>query len=121
MILTRGKIWGNTACIFEKNNVEIHRINAKKGGYCSVHRHDHKYNLFFVERGELEVCVYRENSNNKIEDITILKDGESTYVEPGVLHKFSANKDTIAYEIYWVEIGEDIIRESVGGIVTEED
>ena len=36
-------------------------------------------------------------------------------VKPGEYHLFKANKDTIAFEIYWPELlSEDIQRRSVG-------
>lgn len=113
--VVRGKIWGNTKTLFNQNNVEIARIEAVKGGYCSEHKHEHKYNLFFVESGKMEVVIYRPDADAIIEDRIILDKGESTYVEPGLYHKFSALEDTVAYEIYWVELNEDIVRRVVGG------
>ena len=114
--IVRGKIWGNTRTLFCKSNVEIARIEVSSGGYCSKHIHEHKYNLFFIETGELEVTIYRHDAGTIIEDITVLKRGDSTYVEPGVFHKFKANTNTVAYEIYWVELdNNDIVRENVGG------
>jgi len=112
----RGKVWGNTSCLFCKNNTEIHRIEAKKNAYCSKHLHKLKYNMFYVERGELRVVIYRPDAGKIIEDVTDLKAGQSTFVEPGLLHEFIAIKDCIAYEIYWTELSPtDIERESVGG------
>jgi mannose-6-phosphate isomerase-like protein (cupin superfamily) len=118
MIVVRGKIWGNTSCIFNKNNVEIHRIEVNKGGYCSRHLHEHKYNLFFVESGQLEITIFRTDAGRNIQDVTTLKSGDATYVEPGLYHKFLAIEDTVALEVYWVEISEDIKRTEVGGIIT---
>ena len=116
-LIVRGKVWGNTSTLFSKNNVEVSRIEIKKGGYCSKHRHDYKYNLFFVEEGKLLVTIFREDANTTIEDKTILEKHDITYVEPNIFHFFEALEDTIAYEIYWVEIDKkDIIRESVGGM-----
>ena len=116
-LIIRGKIWGNTSTIFSKNNVEISRIVINKGGYCSKHRHDHKYNMFFVEQGKLLVVIYRRDANITIEDKTVLRVGEMTYVEPNLFHYFEALENTIAYEIYWTEIyKDDIIRESAGGV-----
>ncbi len=117
MVCVRGKIWGSTSCIFNKNNVEIHRIAVHKNGYCSKHKHVHKFNCFFVESGELKVTIYREDAGQLIEDVTLLKSGESTYVEPGLYHMFLAMSDTVAYEIYWVKISDDIVRDTVGGVL----
>ena len=39
----QGKVWGQTQPLFNKNNVEIHRIETNKGGYCSKHKHEFKH------------------------------------------------------------------------------
>ena len=99
-----------------RNNVEIHRIKVNKGGFCSEHKHEHKWNAFFVETGCLEVTIYRQDAGRTIEDKTILHGGDSTFVEPGVYHKFHALEPTIAFEAYWVELSQfDIVRKNVGG------
>jgi len=119
-MIRKSKIWGETQFLFSKNNVEIHRIEIKRGGYCSKHFHNFKFNMFFVETGVLDVKV-KENDSNIINS-TILYGGDITTVEPRKLHMFLAKEDTIAYEIYWVELnGEDIVRESVGGMHKFED
>ena len=61
----QGKIWGETSPIFNKNNVEIHRIEIKKGGYCSKHKHEHKFNAFFVEKGKLQISVWKNNTSQE--------------------------------------------------------
>ena len=112
----QGKIWGETESLFNKNNVEIHRIKAEAGGFCSKHRHRHKYNLFYVESGALKVTVWKNDYN--LVDETTISSGQSTIVAPDEYHSFQALDDTIAYEIYWVELLEkDIEREDCGGLV----
>lgn len=109
----QGKIWGITQSLFLKNNVEIHRIEVNKDGYCSKHKHDYKYNCFFVERGQLKISIWK---NDGLVDKTILSDQETLTVPPKWYHMFEAIKDTIAYEIYWTEIdAKDITRENCGG------
>lgn len=111
-----GKIWGNTNTIFRKNNVEIARIEIAKGGYCSKHLHEFKYNMFFLESGQIRVTIFRQDALQTISDVTDLLPGKITVVEPKLYHFFEAIEDSIAYEIYWTELSEtDIIRESVGG------
>lgn len=112
-----GKVWGKTEAIFARNNVEIHRIEVEKGGYCSKHRHDHKWNMFFVESGELEVVVWKGDDSH---DSTLLLSGDNTAVPPGESHQFRAVTDVIAYEVYWTELNtNDIVRETIGGKVPE--
>jgi len=119
--IVRGKIWGTTKLLFKHCDVEIHRIEVQKNAYCSKHLHNHKYNLFFVENGKLKITIFRTDAGKIIEDCTELAIGQSTIVEPGLYHQFLAIDNTIAFEIYWqsTDIGEDIVRESLGGIKNE--
>ena len=39
-----GKIWGQTELVFANSNIEFHRIDIKKGGTCSKHKHNYKFN-----------------------------------------------------------------------------
>lgn len=111
----QGKVWGTTSILFNKNNVEINRITCTKGGYCSKHKHESKYNMFFVEKGSLEISVWKNNYD--LIDKTIIKTQQNCIVDPGEYHIFKClESDTVAYEIYWVEIDKnDIERETVGG------
>ena len=109
-----GKIWGKTQEIFHKNNVEIHRIEANKKSFCSEHKHEHKYNAFFIESGKLLVTVWKNDYS--LIDETVIANGEMTIVKPGEFHKFEALENTVAYEIYWTELSSsDIVRKNCGG------
>ncbi len=111
----QGKVWGSTSILFSKNNVEINRITCNKDGYCSKHKHHSKYNMFFVEKGSLEISVWKNDYD--LIDKTILTEHQNCIVSPGEYHLFKCLKpDTVAFEIYWVEISEnDIERKNVGG------
>lgn len=109
------KIWGKTEQVMDHHLFEVHRIHITKGGYCSKHLHNYKYNLFYIESGELEVRVFKADSG--LTDRTILREGQRTVVKPRENHQFMALEDTVAYEIYWPEfLKEDIVRKSVGGL-----
>ena len=110
----QGKIWGNTQSIFNKNNVEIHRIETKKGGFCSKHRHLHKYNMFYVESGKIKVINWKTDYD--LVDETIITSGQCTTTPPGEYHRFESLEDSVVYEIYWVTLEpSDIDREDHGG------
>ena len=110
----QGKVWGHTAPLFNKNNVEIHRLECHAGGFCSEHKHVHKYNMFLVESGKIQIDVWKSEYN--LVDTTILGAGDSTIVKPGDFHKFSCSEDAVVYEIYWVDLlVDDIVRRNVGG------
>lgn len=114
-----GKVWGETRPIWEGNNVALHRIEIKKGGYSSRHLHEHKFNLFFVESGTLEIAVWKKDYD--LCDRTILHAGEMTIVEPGEFHRFEAWADTVAFELYWTKLADqDIQRDDSGGCSAED-
>ena len=110
----QGKVWGTTQLLFFQNNVELHRISANAGGYSSKHVHEHKFNAFYIESGKLKITVWKNDYD--LVDETIITASQTTVVPPGEYHMFEALEDTIAYEIYWVELPEkDIVREGCGG------
>ena len=112
----QGKVWGKTKNIFKNSNFEIHIIEAKKGGFCSIHQHAYKFNAFYIENGLMKISIYENDDYNSAAE-TIIKDGDLTIIKPGNFHKFEAIEDTICYEIYWVELDHnDIERKNVGGI-----
>jgi mannose-6-phosphate isomerase-like protein (cupin superfamily) len=109
-----GKVWGKTQPLISNNNFSIHRLEIKKGSFCSKHLHKHKYNKFYVESGKLKVKIWK--NDYKLIDEIILNKGESTTISPGEYHQFESVEDCIVYEIYWVCLTEDdIVRETVGG------
>lgn len=113
----QGKVWGDTSPLFDKNNVEIHYVNIVKGGYCSKHKHESKFNRFVILKGKLKVTIWKEYANEILEDITYIGAGDECTVPPGDFHKFEAIDDTVLLEIYWVELSKnDIVRLDHGGI-----
>lgn len=111
--MKQGKVWGETEEIFNRNNVSINRIEAKKEHCCSKHYHQNKYNIFYVESGKLLIEDWQKDYD--LVDKTILKAGESCEIPPGHYHRFTALEDTIAFEIYYVLLdSRDIHREDCG-------
>ena len=100
--------------IFYINNPAPY-TKIKKGGFCSEHKHERKFNAFFIEKGKLQINIWKNDYD--LVDKTIITDGQISIVSPMELHSFEAIEETIAYEIYWAEsVPEDIIRRSVGGV-----
>ena len=81
---TQGKFWGTTRCFFENDSSEVHYIDAIKGGYCSRHHHEKKWNRFIVLEGALKVIIYKQDS----QDETILTEGMFSDVPPMIDHRF---------------------------------
>lgn len=114
----QGKFWGETQLAFGLNGIEAYPIHVVAGGFCSRHRHEHKWNRFYVLSGALRVLIFNSETIDK-PDVTIIRKGEVSDVPPGVRHEFLALEDTIAVEFYWTELdANDIVRDTVGGIQT---
>lgn len=108
-----GKVWGTTKLIEANGALEFHRIEMDRGGVCSKHLHEFKWNGFYVESGIMLVRVWQKDYD--LVDETILNAGDYTKVKPGVYHQFECISDGVAYELYWAEFNHnDIKRESVG-------
>ena len=108
-----GKIWGTTELVEANCALEFHRIEMKKGGICSKHLHECKWNGFFVESGIMKVSVWQKDYD--LIDETILKPGDYTKVKPGLYHQFECIESGVAFELYWATFNhDDIIRETVG-------
>lgn len=108
-----GKVWGTTELIEANGVLEFHRIEMLKGGVCSKHLHEYKWNGFYVESGKMLVRVWQKDYN--LVDETILAAGQYTKVKPGVYHQFECLESGVAFELYWAEFNHnDIKRETVG-------
>ena len=109
-----GKVWGDTSVLIQTPLVELHRINIKAGYKCSEHKHEHKWNGFYVISGVLEIHVAKNNYD--LTDVTTLRAGDFTSVRPGEFHWFNCVEDCSALELYYPEsLSEDIVRRNVGG------
>lgn len=111
-----GKVWGSTSELFNKNNVAIHRIEINKNTRCSKHKHEHKYNIFFVESGKILIKEWKKEYD--LTDETTLSAGQMCQIAPGNYHEFHGLEDSIVYEIYYVELNSyDIFRENTGSTI----
>ena len=114
-----GKIWGQTELIHANGVLEFHRIEYKKDVACSKHKHEFKWNGFFVESGKMMVKVWQKDYD--LVDETILNPGDFMRVKPGVFHQCIGLEDGVAFELYWAEFDHnDIKRESIGAKVNED-
>lgn len=110
-----GKIWGENILVFKNDSIQVNQIYIKRGGRCSKHLHKNKNNLFFVQKGCLQ--IERWNDNNII-DTTILNAEQQTIIPNMTYHRFTALEDTEALEIYFANIEiDDILRQDCGCII----
>ena len=76
MTIKAGKIWGETELILANNALEFHRIDYKAGGVCSKHKHEWKWNGFYVVSGQMKIRVWQNDYD--LIDETILNPGDFT-------------------------------------------
>jgi len=108
-----GKIWGQTELVHANGVLEFHRIDFKAGGVCSKHKHQFKWNGFYVVSGKMKIRVWQKDYD--LIDETILGPGDFTRIKPGLMHSFEGIEDGVAFELYWAEFNhDDIQRETVG-------
>tara|TARA_B100000131_G_scaffold274197_1_gene276004 strand:+ start:4829 stop:5275 length:447 start_codon:yes stop_codon:yes gene_type:complete len=108
-----GKVWGTTELLEGNNTLEFHRVEMKKGGVSSKHKHEYKWNGWYTESGKAIIRVWQQDY--KLVDETIVGPGMYTKVKPGLYHQFECIEDGVAFEIYWAEINHnDVVRETTG-------
>lgn len=115
-----GKVWGTTELIESNGSFELHRIEFKRNGHCSEHKHQTKFNGFYIESGRMMIKVWAEEDNLYKPDITFLGPGGYFKVEPGIYHQFIGIEDGIAFEVYWSEFKSNDITRRTHGFLQEE-
>ena len=131
MASKQGKIWGTTEEVVSNASFEFHRLEFKKNSNCSIHRHQTKFNGFFVESGRMMIEVW-EGADPYFEgddlhgmgdpDKTFLTAGDYFEVLPGTYHRFTGIESGVAFEVYWSEYwSEDITRLTHGERWSDED
>ena len=110
--MKQGKRWGTTELIFSGPNIEFHKIDFNKGGKCSVHVHEHKYNGFYVSHGILDVRVWELDDSTFTQ--TRLRAGDFMVVKPLLMHQFRGATQGCGFELYWTGWeGEDVLRKTI--------
>jgi len=103
------KTWGEKENIFCNDLCEVSVLRLEPMQRCSWHRHQAKYNLFYVLEGELFI---------KTEDgITTVRRGQVFQTKPGEWHEFQTRtNNALIIEVMYVRYeAEDIERKEVGG------
>jgi len=95
------KIWGETELVFDSFDVTVHVLRVKKGGVCSWHYHERKYNRFYVISGRFAVRFLFGGLQTGV----VLQPGESHTIcpGPGHLHEFEALEDSVVVETCFVK------------------
>jgi mannose-6-phosphate isomerase-like protein (cupin superfamily) len=107
------KTWGTRWNAFGNSTCEVSILDLNPNQRCSFHRHQQKYNLFFVIRGELFI-----KTTWGIEKID---QGQVFTTRPGEWHEFQTHTlPALVMEVMYVQYDpEDIQRDKLGGPLDE--
>ena len=105
------KVWGYKERLLETATTVVDILTLKKGGFCSWHYHDFKYNLFVVLEGKIQI---EEDNYTKL-----LCKGEYYAVSPKLNHRFVAKEKAKIMEVMYTNpvLEKDIIRLRQGGLI----
>jgi quercetin dioxygenase-like cupin family protein len=96
--------WGQSYLLYQDVGSALYRIEGKRGGASSMHRHAIKSNSFHVLSGRLAI-----HSNDGMKH-TIFP-GQWFFVPAGMWHRMIFLEDTVGYEFYTGQIDlQDIER-----------
>jgi hypothetical protein len=127
------KAWGWTLPLWQQSytrpNGEVgtlcrgHRVWIRRGGFSSIHLHEQQQNLFFVNRGVLQLRDFIMDGKVPVpvgEPLRLGQDDRPVTFNEGVPHQFYAETDVLALEIYFAVAGgsalpSDIVRFSENG------
>jgi len=118
------KAWGRNFLIARDAKSDLCLLDIDHGGYCSEHRHWHKFNLFQVQAGRLLLTLWSDDDGQMSPRAgggwTMHEDGDRmcrivepgdppVYLPPRYFHCFEALAPTLAYEFCACEAPNEII------------
>lgn len=105
------KSWGEKWNIFRNDTCEVSILELNPNRRCSWHKHQAKYNLFFVMEGEIFIKTN--------EGIAKVGEKQTFTTRPGEWHEFQTGVlPAVVMETMYVQYeSEDIERETIGGPV----
>jgi quercetin dioxygenase-like cupin family protein len=103
------KTWGEKIIIFQNDQCEMSVLELLPRQRCSWHRHNSKYNKFYVLEGELFIKTDW--------GIATLRPGQVFTTRPLEWHEFQTAKESCkVIEVMYTKYDpEDIERETLGG------
>lgn len=107
------KTWGTKWNSFQNSLCEVSILDLMPNKRCSWHKHQQKFNMFFVIRGELFIKTKW--------GIERVEQGQVFTTRPGEWHEFQTHdQPALVMEIMYVQYDpEDIERERLGGPLDE--
>lgn len=111
------KCWGTTEELQRTDVMSLHRCEVVAGGYCSMHYHTYRDNVFIVETAK--IAVVELCSDHRF--YKVLPPRSSYIVKAHVPHRFIVLESGLLWEVYWpnnpacpLDVN-DIVRYDTGG------
>ena len=113
------KTWGEKYEIFKNDLCEVSVLYLEPWQRCSWHKHTAKFNLFYVNGGELFIKL--DNGVSKV--TSKLRERDSFTTVPGEWHEFQTkDTPTVVTEVMYVRYDySDIQRDTLGGPLNEQE
>ena len=103
------KGWGFEKWIVNNDEYCGKLLYFVKGKKCSWHYHLLKDEVFYIQRGAVEL-IYSLQDNPEVADKIILIEGDKFHVPRGMRHQMFALKDTELFEFSTTHFDSDSIR-----------
>ena len=97
------KPWGHELRFVRTGRYAGKVLFIRAGHQLSLQYHEAKDEAFFVQSGNLELVLGKEQRVEK------LGPGDARRIEPGTIHRFRAVTDTLLFEVSTPEL-EDVVR-----------
>lgn len=116
------KAWGWTRPITESSERSLHELRVEEGGYCSIHIHEYRTNIFYVQDGKISVAWLNQGRWSE----RFLTPSKKLEIPAGVPHLFKVWESGSVFEEYLPANGgpvrnSDIKRFREGGKVSVAD
>jgi mannose-6-phosphate isomerase-like protein (cupin superfamily) len=93
------KAWGTQQPLLRDDTIHVDKIDVRPGGYCSVHFHERKHNIFQVLRGRMLVLTF-DGALKLIRTDDLCVAGHCC-VRAGWHHQFWSQGGCVAQEVYY--------------------
>jgi mannose-6-phosphate isomerase-like protein (cupin superfamily) len=100
------KPWGYEKLIEHNSKYVFKELFMKAGNECSLQYHEKKHETIYVISGLLKLAVGKKE--DALQDI-LLKPGESFVIPNGLIHRMSAEEDSLYLEASTPEL-DDVVR-----------
>lgn len=105
------KHWGWTRPILESPDESIHELRTEAGGYCSIHLHERRSNIFYCQEGKISVAWLNKDKQRWSE--RFLVPSKQIEIPAGVAHCFKVWESGRVFERYLPANGGPVLESDI--------